>query len=100
MADTAVVTKDTTKNKLKEPKKFKVVILNDDFTPMDFVVAVLVAIFKHTEEAAIKLTLQIHNEGSAVAGIYTHEIAEQKGLETTQVARENGHPLQVKVEVE
>lgn len=100
MADVAVVNKESVKNKIKEPKKFKVVILNDDFTPMDFVVAVLVAIFKHSESNAIRLTMQIHNEGSAVAGIYNHEIAEQKGLETTNVARENGHPLQVKVEAE
>jgi ATP-dependent Clp protease adaptor protein ClpS len=100
MSDAEVVNKETTKSRIKEPKKFKVVILNDDFTPMDFVIAVLVTIFKHPEADAHRLTLQIHNEGAAVAGIYSHEIAEQKGLETTNIARDNGHPLQIKIEAE
>ena len=100
MADTAIVTKDSVKNKIKEPKRFKVVVLNDDYTPMDFVVAVLIRIFKHQHDNAIQLMLQIHNEGSAVAGVYNYEIAEQKGLEATNTARENGHPLQIKIESE
>jgi ATP-dependent Clp protease adaptor protein ClpS len=100
MADASVATKETVKSKIKEPKRFKVVVLNDDFTPMDFVVAMLTGIFKHTESAAVQLTLQIHNEGSAIAGTYNYEIAEQKGLEATNLARENGHPLQLKIESE
>ena len=91
MADTAVANKETTKSKLKEPKKFKVILLNDDFTPMDFVVALLCAVFKHNEKSAY---------GSAVAGVYQYEIAEQKGLESTNLAREHGHPLQIKIQSE
>ena len=100
MTDVEVKKKDSVKNRIKEPKKYKVVVLNDDYTPMDFVVAILMQIFRHSESQAMSLTLQIHNEGSAVAGIYNYEIAEQKGIEATGVARENGHPLQIKLESE
>lgn len=83
---------------LQPPKKYKVVFLNDDKTPMEFVIGVLTEIFKHNESQAKELTLEIHNTGSAVVGVYTHEIAEQKGLDTTAVARQNGFPLQVTIE--
>jgi ATP-dependent Clp protease adaptor protein ClpS len=98
MGDTAVVSKETVKSRIKEPKKFKVLILNDDYTPMDFVIAILVTVFKHPEPSAVKIMLQVHNEGSGVAGVYNYEIAEQKGIETTNLAKENGYPLQIKVE--
>lgn len=100
MASTDTMSKIRETNKLKEPKKFKVIILNDDHTPMDFVVALFVDIFRHGQDAAIALTMKVHAEGSAVAGIYTYEIAEQKGLEATQIARDFGHPLVIKVESE
>ena len=100
MAEAITTRKDQTKNKLKEPGKFKVVVLNDDFTPMDFVVAMFMAVFKHSEAQAVDLTMKIHNDGSAIAGIYTYEIAEQKAIDSTTQARENGHPLQIKVEPE
>lgn len=100
MSDTATKQRETIKNRIKEPSKFKVIVLNDDYTPMDFVVAMFMEVFKHGKEAAVNLTLKIHQEGSAVAGIYTYEIAEQKGLDATNLARENGHPLQIKVESE
>lgn len=83
-----------------EPKKYKVVFLNDDKTPIEFVIEILISIFKHSEETAEQLTLAIHNEGSAVVGIYTFEIAEQKGVEATHAARKAGFPLQVKVDQE
>lgn len=98
MADVSVVNKEKVKNKIKEPRRFKVMVLNDDYTPMDFVIAMLVRVFRHKQSEALSLTLQIHNEGSAVAGVYNYEIAEQKGLEANELARENGHPLQIKVE--
>lgn len=100
MADTDTKQRETTKNRIKEPSKYKVMVLNDDYTPMDFVVAMFMEIFKHNESAAINLTVKIHNEGSAVAGIYTYEVAEQKGIDATNLARECGHPLQIKVEAE
>lgn len=83
---------------LQPPKLWKVVFLNDDKTPMEFVIGVLTEIFKHDEKQAKELTLEIHNTGSAVVGIYNHEIAEQKGIDTTTAARQNGFPLQVTIE--
>ena len=80
------------------PERYKVVFLNDNVTPIDFVTELLTSIFKHTQETAITYT--IHNEGSAVVGIYTHEIAEQKGIEATNTSRANGFPLKVAVEKE
>lgn len=100
MADTITKSKEITKNKLKEPGKFKVLVLNDDYTPMDFVIALFITVFKHPEGQAVDLTMKIHNEGSAIAGVYTYEVAEQKGIDATTLAREHGHPLQIKVEAE
>jgi ATP-dependent Clp protease adaptor protein ClpS len=85
---------------LQPPKMWKVIFLNDDQTPMEFVMELLTEIFKHTESDARNITLEIHNEGSAVAGVYTHEIAEQRGIECTHIARSNGFPLQVTIEEE
>lgn len=100
MAETATKQKNLVTTDLIEPKKFKVIFLNDDKTPMDFVVDVLMNIFKHDIKTSHELTLQIHNEGLAVVGIYPYEIAEQKGIETTHIARQAGYPLNVKVESE
>jgi ATP-dependent Clp protease adaptor protein ClpS len=83
---------------LQPPKLWKVVFLNDDKTPMEFVIEVLTEIFKHNQDQAKNITLEIHNTGSAVAGVYTHEIAEQKGIDATQSARQNGFPLVVTIE--
>jgi len=83
-----------------EPKKWKVIFLNDNHTPMEFVVTVLVEIYKHTIEVANELTMQIHDTGSGVAGTYTFEIAEIKAVETTNLARAQGFPLQLKLEEE
>jgi len=95
-ADT--VTKEKQTIALKEPGMYKVVFYNDNVTPMDFVVQVLVELFKHNIERANSIMQQIHNNGSGVAGIFTYEIAEQKGVETSVLARENGYPLQVKID--
>jgi len=88
------------KIKVEEPKRWKVILLNDDTTPMDFVVGILVEIFKHTQETAVVVTQQIHNEGSGVAGVYSFELAETKAVEATNLARTNGFPLQIKMEEE
>lgn len=85
---------------LQPPKMWKVVFLNDNQTPMELVIEILTKIFKHNEDAAKQITLEIHNEGSGVAGIYTYEIAEQRGLEATNIARANGSPLRIQVEQE
>lgn len=99
--DAPVIEKKKITSKLpKEPGKFKVIVCNDDVTPVEFVVAMLVNVFKHDQGSALKLTLEIHNEGAAVAGTYTFEIAEQKTSDATQMARNHGFPLVVKVEEE
>lgn len=82
------------------PPKYKIVMLNDDSTPMDFVIEILISIFKHSQETAKKMMLTIHTEGSAVVGIYNYEIAEQKAIECTTLSRNNGFPLVVKIEKE
>lgn len=84
--------------KTQEPGKYKVLMLNDDQTPMEWVIGVLETIFKHTREQAEKLTLTIHTEGSGIAGIYNYEIAEQKATETVNASRNHGFPLQLKIE--
>lgn len=86
--------------KLQPPKMWKVVVLNDDHTPMEFVIELLVTVFKHTTDVAKELTMEIHNSGSAIVGIYVHEIAEQRGVEATQIARSNGFPLKITIEEE
>ena len=95
--DIVIEKKKTTTSKIKEPSKFKVVVCNDDVTPLDFVMAMLVSVFNHDNDAARVLTQKIHTEGSATAGTYTHEIAEQKSIEGTSMARNNGFPLILKV---
>ncbi len=82
------------------PGLYKVVLQNDDHTPMDFVIALLMHDFKHNEASAKTVTMQVHNEGAGIAGIYPHEIAEQKGVEGTMLARQNGYPLVIRVEEE
>jgi ATP-dependent Clp protease adaptor protein ClpS len=100
MSDTNLAARKKTKQKLTEPSKWKVVMLNDDYTTMEFVVFALTTIFKHDEEAAHKLMVMIHTEGSAVAGVYSFEIAESKCVETTTLARGQGYPLQLKISQE
>lgn len=100
MAATDVQIDEKIKQKIQEPKRWKVVFLNDEVTPIDFVVGLLVETFKHTQETAKEITLEIHNNGSGIAGVYSFEIAEAKAVEATQLARANGFPLQIKMEEE
>lgn len=82
------------------PGKYKVILQNDDHTPMDFVIALLMHVFKHSEARAKEITMQVHEDGSGVGGVYTYEVAEQKGVESTMLARQNGWPLAIRVEEE
>ena len=82
------------------PKKYKVILHNDDFTPMEFVMQLLMEIFHHPEDAAKDVMLKVHTEGKAVAGIYFFEIAEQKATESMTVSRTAGFPLQVEIEAD
>ena len=85
---------------LQPPKMWKVVMLNDDKTPMELVIVLLTEVFKHDHKRATEITMEIHNTGSGVAGVYTHEIAEQRGIEAIDIARANGAPLKIQVEQE
>ena len=83
---------------LKEPPMYKVIYINDDVTTMEFVVESLVTVFNHSPESAQEITVKVHQEGSAVVALLPYEMAEQKGVEVTQLARNNGFPLQIKLE--
>ena len=85
---------------LKEPSMFLAVLLNDDFTPMDFVIALLVEVFHHTQDQASKLMWDVHTKGKAIAGRYTFEICETKVAMVLALAKKHGHPLQAVVERE
>lgn len=100
MASTDVQLDEKIKVKVTEPKRWKVLLLNDDTTPMDFVISLLMETFKHSEESAKDVTIQVHETGSGIAGIYSFEIAEAKAVESTDNARTNGFPLQIKLEEE
>jgi ATP-dependent Clp protease adaptor protein ClpS len=86
--------------KVETPKKFKVILLNDDFTPMEFVVMVLTGFFKKTQSEAEEVMLEVHNKGAGIAGTYTREIAEMKVHQTTNLARKNQYPLKTIMEAE
>ena len=81
------------KPKTKKPPMFDVILLNDDFTPMDFVVYVLKEIFNHTDQAANEIMLKVHNEGQASCGIFSKDLAETKYYEVNNLAKINDHPL-------
>ena len=98
MTDTAIKTLTKEKIKIEEPSKYDVLFLNDEITTVEFVIKILKQIFSKSQDEAIKVTQQIHEQGSGVVGTYLHEIAEQKGIETTLLAREAGYPLQVKIQ--
>jgi ATP-dependent Clp protease adaptor protein ClpS len=93
---TAVITR--TKTKTKKPSLYRVLILNDDYTPMEFVVHVLERFFQKDREAATRIMLHVHNHGVGECGIYTFEVAETKVSQVMDFARQNQHPLQCVME--
>lgn len=100
MPSTDIQLDEKIKVKISEPKRWKVIVLNDDATPMEFVISILVEIFKHTPDTAKEIMLEVHETGSGIAGTYSFEIAEAKAVEATQQARTSGFPLQIKLEEE
>jgi len=84
---------EETELNIKEPSMYKVLIINDDFTPMDFVIDVLVRFFRMDEERATQVMLHVHTRGKGLCGIFTHEIAETKMFAVNKYAKENEHPL-------
>lgn len=86
------------KPKLKEPPRFAVLLHNDDYTTMEFVVEVLKRYFHKQDEEAVQIMLQIHQKGKGVAGVYSHEIAETKVMQVHEYARTKGFPLLCSIE--
>lgn len=94
--ETGIATK--TRSKPKRPSRFKVLLLNDDYTPMEFVVMVLKSFFNMDMEEATRVMLQVHQKGVGVCGIFPYEIAETKVNQVMDAARQNQHPLQCTLE--
>ena len=97
-ADPKVVTKIKPKTDIPEPVRYNVIYINDEVTTQEFVVETLVIIFNYEHLGAEEITMKIHEEGSAVVATMPYEMAEQKGVEVTMLARNNGFPLAVKLE--
>jgi len=95
---TGIVTK--TRPKTKKPSLYKVLLLNDDFTPMEFVVLVLQRFFSKGQEDATRIMLHVHQKGVGLCGVYTYEVAETKVTQVMDYSRQNGHPLQCTMEKE
>lgn len=94
--DTGTITKPKTRN--KRPSLYRVLLLNDDYTPMEFVVLVLQDVFNKTREDAMRVMLHVHNQGVGECGIYPFEVAETKVTRVMDAARKNQHPLQCVME--
>ncbi len=93
---TSVLTRE--KEKVARAPMYKVLLLNDDYTPMEFVVAILEQVFRMPRDQAISLMLDVHRTGVGVAGVYVHEIAETKAEQVLRIARNHEHPLQCIIE--
>ncbi|MFQ5974002.1 MAG: ATP-dependent Clp protease adapter ClpS [Alphaproteobacteria bacterium] len=95
---TGVITR--TKPKTKRPSMYKVLMLNDDYTPMEFVVHVLERFFNKAHEEAVRIMLHVHQRGIGVCGVFTYEVAETKVTQVIDFARKHQHPLQCTLEKE
>ena len=96
--DVNTITKEEIK--VKKPNLFKVILLNDDYTPMEYVVGLLKKVFNKNQDEAINVMLTIHQKGSGICGIYTLEIAETKANSVMKMAKKDQHPLQCIIEKE
>lgn len=95
-SDVAIVDKQ----KIQRPPKYKVLLHNDDYTTMEFVVLILKMFFNKNHQEAFAVMMEVHNNGHGICGIYTKEIAETKAMKVQQYSRENGHPLKCTTEPE
>lgn len=97
-ADHSQLVLNEQKTQLVKPPMYKVVMVNDDYTPMDFVVEVLERFFQKNREQAVKIMLAVHTEGQAVCGVFSRDVAETKAQQVVQYARDCEHPLVCRVE--
>jgi ATP-dependent Clp protease adaptor protein ClpS len=95
---TGIVTK--TRPKTKKPSLYKVLLLNDDYTPMEFVVHILEKIFNKNREQAVEVMLHVHRHGVGICGVFTYDVAETKVAQVIEFARRHQHPLQCTMEKE
>lgn len=98
MAQEQTGVKERTRTRLREPKQYKVIFHNDDFTTMEFVVMVLAVVFHKSEADAERIMLDVHRHGQGVAGIYTYDIAVTKAQKATQMARNEDFPLRISIQ--
>lgn len=96
--ETGVITR--TRPKTKKPSLYRVILLNDDYTPMEFVVHVLEKYFNKGRQEATRIMLHVHQKGAGTCGVYTYEVAETKVTQVIDFARQHGHPLQCTMEKE
>ncbi len=89
-----------TRTRVEKPRMYKVLLHNEDYTSMEFVILVLQTLFAHTTVSATRVMLHVHRNGIGVAGVYTHEVAETRVHRTLELAKEHGHPLQCTMEPE
>src|SRR5262249_23510484 len=96
--DPGVCTQTRTRPKLRKPKLYKVLLHNDDYTTMEFVVFVLMSIFRRSETDAVQIMLHVHKNGIGVAGVYTYEVAETRVAQVEDLARQHEFPLRCSLE--
>ena len=96
--ETGTATKTRTERKLQKPKLYKVLLHNDDYTTMEFVVYILMAIYHRSETDAVQIMLHVHKSGLGVAGVYTREVAETRVKQTEALAKEHEYPLRCSIE--
>ena len=90
--------KERDEERTRKPRMYSVVLLNDDYTPIDFVVSLVETVFRKSTGDAMAITLEVHEKGSAIAGVFTHEIAETKVAQSQLLARQHDHPLVLTME--
>ena len=93
MSDIDVKPDTIAKPKIEQPRLYKVILINDDYTPREFVVKVLKAVFRMNEDQAMRVMMTAHRRGACVVAVYTRDVAESKAKEGTELGRENGYPL-------
>ena len=100
MSDTGTKPRTKTRTKIERPRLHKVILLNDDYTPREFVVAVLKAVFRMNESQAYKVMVTAHQRGACVVAVFTRDVAESKATEATELGRSKGYPLMFTTEPE